>query len=82
MRAYNICWDTDGDREVLDSLPEEVELPEDLDPFRYEGEDEWLDKISDWLSLCWVVWSIPFSKREKRRTALIGAANTRNSYPQ
>lgn len=28
MRAINIQWDTDGDMEVLNSLPTEIEIPE------------------------------------------------------
>lgn len=27
MKAKNIKWDTDGDHEVFDSLPQEVEIP-------------------------------------------------------
>lgn len=42
MKAVNIQWDTDGDEEVLASLPTEVEIPESI-----EKED---DAISDWLS--------------------------------
>lgn len=42
MEAVNIQWDTDGDEEVLVSLPTEVEIPETI------AEDD--DVISDWLS--------------------------------
>ena len=41
MKAINIEWDTDGDLNLLESLPKEMEIPEGM-------EDE--DEISDWLS--------------------------------
>lgn len=51
MKAYNIKWDTDGDKKLLKSLPKEVELPADEFNFdNYEDEDELLDAVSDWLS--------------------------------
>lgn len=41
MKAVNIQWDTDGDLEVLDQLPTEMEIPEGMtDP----------EEISDYLS--------------------------------
>ena len=30
MKVINIKWDTDGDKEVLKSLPTEVEIPEEM----------------------------------------------------
>ena len=30
MLATNIKWDTDGDIEILDDLPTEVEIPYDM----------------------------------------------------
>lgn len=44
------AWDTDGDKEVFDSLPQEVVLPDYLTPSNYEGKEEFLDDVSDWLS--------------------------------
>ncbi|MEY8422099.1 hypothetical protein AALB52_05010 [Lachnospiraceae bacterium 38-14] len=41
MKAINIKWDTDGDMEVLNQLPTEMEIPEGIT-------DE--EKISDYLS--------------------------------
>ena len=41
MKATNIEWDTDGDMELLEELPKEMELPDGM-----TNEDE----ISDWLS--------------------------------
>ena len=46
MKAVNIKWDTDGDMEVFDELPTEVEIPDYL----ITDEDDLLDDVSDWLS--------------------------------
>ena len=46
MKAINIKWDTDGDMELLEELPTEVEIPDYL----ITDEDDLLDDISDWLS--------------------------------
>lgn len=35
MVVRNIKWDTDGDKEVFDSLPQEVVLPDYLTPSNY-----------------------------------------------
>lgn len=47
MKAVNIKWDTDGDMELLEELPTEVEIPDYLITY---DEDDLLDNISDWLS--------------------------------
>ena len=47
MKAVNIKWDTDGDMELLEELPIEVEIPDYLIT---DDEDDLLDNISDWLS--------------------------------
>ena len=47
MIAYNIQWDTDGDKELFDSLPQEIEIPEDI-----TDEDEISDYISDETGFC------------------------------
>lgn len=39
MVVRNIKWDTDGDKEVFDSLPQEVVLPDYLTPSNYEGKE-------------------------------------------
>ena len=55
----NIKWDTDGDQESFDSLPQEVILPAKFSKENYKDENgifgkadkiEMLDDISDWLS--------------------------------
>lgn len=59
MKAINIKWDTDGDKELFDSLPREIEIPEQFSKENYTDEDgnfgeadreEMLEDISDWLS--------------------------------
>lgn len=40
MVVRNIKWDTDGDKEVFDSLPQEVVLPDYLTPSNYEGKGD------------------------------------------
>ena len=40
MKAVNIMWDTDGDKEIFNELPKEIELPQDIDA----------DEIGDYLS--------------------------------
>ena len=47
MKAVNIKWDTDGDMELLEELPTEVEIPDYLTTY---DEDDLLDDVSDWLS--------------------------------
>ena len=41
MKAFNIQWDTDGDQELLGSLPKEIQIPNGVT-------DE--DDISDYIS--------------------------------
>lgn len=55
MKLTNIKWDTDGDQEIFDSLPQEVEVPLRFSEENYMedeecNENEMLDDISDWLS--------------------------------
>lgn len=45
MKAKNIKWDTDGDMEVFNELPAEIELPNELT----DGEVDY-DGIEDYLS--------------------------------
>ena len=50
LKAINIKWDTDGDEEVLQGLPTEMIVPEDLEE-RYNSDREYaMEEISDWLS--------------------------------
>ena len=41
MTATNIKWDTDGDKELLNQLPQSVEIPEGMAD---------VDEVSDFLS--------------------------------
>ena len=49
MKAINIKWDTDGDLDLLESLPTEIEIPvEALDGIEYMDDAE--ERISDFIS--------------------------------
>lgn len=48
MKAVNIKWDTDGDMELLNELPTEMEIPEGMD----DDEDEISDYLSDQTGFC------------------------------
>lgn len=55
MKAINIKWDTDGDLELLQELPKEIEIPEYLidEDFDVDGyEEEISDYISDITGFC------------------------------
>lgn len=50
IKAVNIKWDTDGDKEVLDNLPKEMIIPDELECI-YKADLPWaFEQISDWLS--------------------------------
>lgn len=58
LKAINIKWDTDGDMEVLNELPTELIIPDDLEELykRKEDKEYALEEIADWLSEdtgCW-----------------------------
>lgn len=49
--VIDIKWDTDDDKELFDSLPQKVILPDFLSEMvNPEEEDGYLDAVSDWLS--------------------------------
>lgn len=51
MKVVKIKWDTDGDKELLKSLPKEIDITDEFNVNDYEDdEDQLLDDISDWLS--------------------------------
>ena len=55
MKIVRIKWDTDGDQDVFDFLPQEVEVPSKFSEENYTedgefDEDVMWDDISDWLS--------------------------------
>lgn len=47
MKAVNIKWDTDGDMELFEELPTEIEIPEEMD-----DEEEISDYLSDKTGFC------------------------------
>lgn len=52
LKAINIKWDTDGDMEVLNELPTELIIPDDLEElYKIKEDREYaLEEIADWLS--------------------------------
>lgn len=50
MKIINIKWDTDGDKEALECLPTEVELPDSIKAEDFKDEEEFLEYVSDYLS--------------------------------
>ncbi len=50
LKAINIKWNTDGDEEVLQDLPTEMIIPDDLEEMYKKDKEYALEEISDWLS--------------------------------
>ena len=50
LKAINIKWDTDGDKEVLNELPTEMIIPDELEEMHKKDKEYALEEISDWLS--------------------------------
>lgn len=50
LKAINIKWDTDGDKEVFNELPTEMIIPDELEEMRKKDKEYALEEISDWLS--------------------------------
>lgn len=50
LKAINIKWDTDGDEKVLQDLPTEMIIPDELEEMYKKDREYALEEISDWLS--------------------------------
>lgn len=50
LKAINIKWDTDGDKEVLNKFPTEMIIPDELEKMYKKDKEFALEEISDWLS--------------------------------
>ena len=50
LKAINIKWDTDRDMEVLNELPTEMIIPNELEELYKKDREYALEEISDWLS--------------------------------
>lgn len=48
LKAINIKWDTDGDKEVFNDLPREMIVPDELEKMYKKDKEYALDEISDW----------------------------------
>lgn len=47
MKAFNIQWDTDGDMELFENLPKEIQIPDGI-----TDEDDVSDYISNKIGFC------------------------------
>lgn len=50
LKAINIKWDTDGDKEVFNELPTEMIIPDELEEMYKKDKEYALEEISDWFS--------------------------------
>ena len=50
LKAINIKWDTDGDKEVFNELPTEMIVPDELEEMYKKDREYAFEEISDWLS--------------------------------
>ena len=50
LKAINIKWDTEGDKEVFNALPTEMIVPDELEEMYKKDRQFALEEISDWLS--------------------------------
>lgn len=50
LKAINIKWDTDRDKEVFNELPTEMIIPDELEKMYKKDKEYTLEEISDWLS--------------------------------
>lgn len=50
LKAINIKWDTDGDKEVFNELPTEMIIPDELEEMYKKDREYALEEISNWLS--------------------------------
>lgn len=50
LKAINIKWDTDEDMKVLNELPTEMIIPNELEELYKKDREYALEEISDWLS--------------------------------
>ena len=62
MKAVNIQWDTDGDRELLKELPTEIDIPDGID-----DEDKISDYISDVIGFCHYGFEIENTVTDKNK---------------
>ena len=49
LKAINIKWDTEGDKEVFNALPTEMIVPDELEKMYKKDREFALEEISDWL---------------------------------
>lgn len=50
LKAINIKWDTDGNKDVFNELPTKMIIPNELEELYKKDKEYALEEISDWLS--------------------------------
>ena len=50
LKAINIKWDTEGDKEVFNALPTKMIVPDELEEIYKKDREFAFEEISDWLS--------------------------------
>ena len=50
LKAINIKWDTDGDKDVFNELPTELIVPDEFEEMYKKDKEYAFEEISDWLS--------------------------------
>lgn len=50
LKAINIKWDTDGNKDISNELPTEMIIPNELEELYKKDREYALEEISDWLS--------------------------------
>ena len=50
LKAINIKWDTDGNKDVFNELPTKMIIPNELEELYKKDREYALEEISDWLS--------------------------------
>lgn len=57
-KAINIKWDTDGDKEELNELPEKVIIPDELEEMYKQDREDGYQDYSEWWHECEIIGNI------------------------
>ena len=49
LKAINIKWDTDGNKDIFNELPTEMIIPNELEELYKKDREYALEEISDWI---------------------------------
>lgn len=64
VRAINIEWDTDGDETVVEDLPREIDIPDEVMARLDEDEDAVSDYVSEQTGFCHYGFELVEGKRK------------------